>query len=105
MLGEGALAAGLSACLAPALALALASIGRDDAPTSKDARSRGERLQAIHTEEAASYAIYRDPARTERLELRREPVYRWSNPTRNGGQEGDVFLWTYRGRPEVIASI
>src|SRR5262249_6794274 len=27
------------------------------------------------------------------------------NPTRSGGQEGDVFLWTYRGRPEVIASI
>lgn len=105
MLGEGAIAAGLSACLAPALALALAALGQDAAPALKDARSRGERLQSLHAGEAASYAIYRDAAKTQRLELRREPVYRWSNPTRSGGQEGDVFLWTYRGRPEVIASI
>jgi hypothetical protein len=32
-------------------------------------------------------------------------VYRWTNPTRVGGQTGDVFVWTYKGRPEVVASI
>ena len=99
MLGEGAFAAGLTACLA----VALASAGQG--PAGPGGTSRAERLQALHTAEAATYAIYRDPARAEKLELRREPVLRWSNPTRNGGQEGDVFVWTYRGRPEVIASI
>jgi hypothetical protein len=108
MFVEGPSAVGLPACLAPILALALASAGQVDkgSPSpSKDARSRGERLLALHTEHASSYSIYRDAAKTQRLELKREPIYRWSNPTRSGGQEGDVFLWTYGGRPEVIASI
>ena len=95
-----------STFLIPAcLALTLSPVGQDDRATSKDSRSRGEKLLALHTENAASYAIFRDAARTQRLELKREPIYRWSNPTRSLGQEGDVFLWTYQGRPEVIASI
>jgi hypothetical protein len=94
MLGRGSLAVGLSACLL----LASAASGRDGG-------SRSEKLLALHVGDAATYSIFRDPARTRRLELRREPIYRWSNPTRVGGQEGDVFVWTYRGRPEVVASI
>jgi hypothetical protein len=94
MLGRGSLAVGFCACLM----LASASPGRY-------ADSRAERLLTLHVGEAATYSIYRDAARTQRLELKREPIYRWSNPTRVGGQEGDVFVWTYRGRPEVVASI
>ena len=59
----------------------------------------------MHAADAGSYAIYRDPAREQRLVLRPEPVYRWTNPTRAGGQVGDVFVWLYQGRPEVVASI
>jgi hypothetical protein len=102
---EWASAAGLPACLASLLGLALVSAVVDDPPAPKGARSRSERLLTLHAGEAATYAIYRDAARTQPLELRREPVYRWSNPTRSGGQEGDIFLWTFRGRPEVVASI
>jgi hypothetical protein len=94
--------------MAPILALVMLSDFQDGVGSlspSKGAGSRAERLLAMHVADAASYSIYRDPARTERLELRREPIYRWSNPTRVGGQEGDVFVWTYRGRPEVVASI
>jgi hypothetical protein len=99
MLGGWPMLAGLCSCLA----LGVVAAGQD----SKVAPSptRAERLLALHTENAASYAIFRDAARTQKLELRREPVYRWSNPIRSNGQEGDVFVWTYRGRPEVIASI
>ena len=99
MLGKWPLLAGLSACLTPAVV----SAGQDG--KAAPSPTRAERLLALHTENAASYAIFRDAARTQRLELKREPIYRWSNPIRSGGQEGDVFLWTYRGRPEVIASI
>jgi hypothetical protein len=108
MFGEWLSSFGHSVSLAPILAMVLVSPAQSQdgaAAAPKDARSRGERLLAIHRDDAASYAIFRDPERTQRLELRREPIYRWSNPTRVGGQEGDVFLWTYRGRPEVIASI
>lgn len=89
----------LSACLSAMLAPA------QTAANPEDAASRGARLLALHTGDAESYAIYRDAARTRRLGLRREPIYRWSNPTRNGGQEGDIFVWLDRGRPEVVASI
>jgi hypothetical protein len=78
---------------------------RDLAPKDDSAKAKGQRLLELHTTDAASYAIYRDVARTQKLELRREPVYRWTNPTRVGGQVGEVFVWTYRGRPEVVGSI
>jgi hypothetical protein len=77
-----------------------------DRPAESEAeKARGERLLRIHTDDAASYDIYRDAARTQKLELRREPIYRWTNPTRVGGQIGEVFIWTEHGRPEVIGSI
>jgi hypothetical protein len=69
------------------------------------ADSFADRLLRLHSDDAKTYAIFRDPQRTERLALRPDPVYRWTNPTRVGGQTGEVFLWTYRGRPEVVASI
>src|SRR6185437_3588620 len=38
------------------------------------------------------------------LELRREPVLRWSNPARSDIQ-GCVFLWTREGRPLMVGSL
>jgi hypothetical protein len=69
------------------------------------ARTKSQRLLELHTDDAASYSIYRDVGRTQKLELLREPVYRWTNPARSGGQMGEVFVWIYRGRPEVVGSI
>jgi hypothetical protein len=86
------------AVVAVSLALALTAQARV-------ARPSADQLLKLHTRDALTYAIYRDAARTRALELRREPVYRWTNPTRVGGQTGDVFVWTYKGRPEVVASI
>ena len=108
MLGGSPATSGLLAVLAQVVAMALALVVQDAEKSSAappDAKARGERLLKLHTEDAASYVLHRDPAKTEELKLRREPIYRWTNPTRVGGQEGDVFVWTYRGRPEVVASI
>lgn len=38
------------------------------------------------------------------LELKAEPVLRWSNPAA-GEIHGNVFLWTWRGRPMAVASL
>jgi hypothetical protein len=38
------------------------------------------------------------------LELRNEPVLKWSNPER-GEVHGNVFLWTRDGRPLVVGSL
>ena len=64
-----------------------------------------QQLLELNTNDAASFSFFRDVERTQKLEFKREPVYRWTNPTRSGGQAGEVFVWTYRGRPEVVGSI
>ncbi len=38
------------------------------------------------------------------LELRREPILRWSNPT-EGEVHGNIFVWNRGGRPLVIGSL
>lgn len=63
------------------------------------AKARREHFREIYLADAASYSIYLDAGREEKAELRREPAYSWTNPTRNTGQDGDVFVWTYRGAP------
>jgi hypothetical protein len=84
------------------LLMALA-FGQSSDPKPEVGRSKT--LLALHEADASQFAIFRDASRAETLSLRREPIYRWTNPTRSGGQEGDVFLWTYKGRPEAVGCI
>jgi hypothetical protein len=79
---------------------------RDDAASREpsSSRSKRERLMELYTGEAADYTIHRDGGGKEKLVLRREPVYFWRNQVRNGEQDGAVFVWTYRGRAEVIGT-
>jgi hypothetical protein len=100
--------AGGSMNAATTLIILLAATGQqavEGAHKDQAAKAKSRRLLELHTNDAASYSIYRDVRRTQKLELRREPVYRWTNPTRVGGQVGEVFVWTYRGRPEVVGSM
>jgi hypothetical protein len=88
--------------------LLFAGVGQQEAEAGhkgQSAKARSQQLLQLHVSDAASFAIFRDAAHTQKLELRREPIYRWTNPTRVGGQVGEVFVWTYRGRPEVVGSI
>lgn len=78
------------------------------APPGRDEPASGtkkERLLKLYRGEAAGYVIYRDSTRRERVELRPDPAYFWTNPLRNAGQDGAVFLWTCRGRAEALGSI
>jgi hypothetical protein len=98
---SGSLASALLATLLPALP-AQAPPARESAPPASKARR--ERLQELYRSEAAAYTIYLDSSRRDRAVLRLEPVYIWTNPLRQGGQDGAVFVWTCRGRAEVVAS-
>ena len=99
----------------PGLALALLLLplpgpaGRAEGPAAGDEKAMQARVRArlleIYAREAAEYDIFRDAGRTEKVVLRKEPVYLWSNPLRGGGQDGAVFVWTCRGRPEVVGTI
>jgi hypothetical protein len=89
------------------LALALLAqppAAKDDAAARATAHDRSKYLLDVYTAEAAAYTIYRDVSRKERLELRREPVYVWNNRVRDGGQDGAIFIWTDRGRAEVVGT-
>ncbi len=87
------------------IASLLMALALGQSPDPKPEVGRSKTLLALHEADASQFAIFRDASRTERLSLRREPIYRWTNPTRSGGQEGDVFLWTYKGRPEAVGCI
>ncbi len=84
-------------------------LGQNSAPAGKSApqeatRTKRERLLEIYTKDAAGYTIFRDADRKEKVELQREPVYVWTNPIRDA-QDGVVFVWTCRGRAEVLGSV
>ncbi len=81
--------------------LAATTQATDDSASKQAARSKHERLLEIYTSEASQYTIYRDASRKDKVELRREPVLVSSDPVRGGG-DGAVFVWTCRGRAEVI---
>ena len=91
----------------PVLALILvpALPGQAPAPQpDQPPKARRERLLELYRGEATSYVIHRDSDRHEKVELRRDPVYSWTNPVRSDGQDGDVFVWTCRGRAEVVGT-
>jgi hypothetical protein len=64
--------------------------------------SKREQLMEIHSKDAAAYTIYRDASRKEMVELQREPVFNWTNVLGAGDEYGAVFVWTCRGRVEVV---
>jgi hypothetical protein len=77
---------------------------RGDSAAPLPSKDKRERLLEIYRNEAEGYTIYRDASRREKVELRGEPVYLWTNPVRSGGQDGAVFVWTCRGRAEVVGT-
>lgn len=92
-------------CLAAFGCLALAAaVARDD-QTPPAPQKKAKRLLALHTADAREYTICRDVERRDKLELQEKSVYDWTNAIRSGGQTGSVFVWTCKGRPEVVGSI
>lgn len=63
------------------------------------------RLLALHRDEAKRWEIFVDPALTERAEFVPEPIFRWTNPSRDNGQTGAMFVWTFRGRPVAMGGV
>jgi hypothetical protein len=73
---------------------------------SEEAREdQSKRLLSLYLADARGLAIYRDARHREPLELKEKPVYIWQNRVRSEGQFGSVFVWTHRGRPEVLGTI
>jgi hypothetical protein len=59
-------------------------------------------LHEVFLREASEYEFYLDDEKQQKLELRREPVMRYSS---GGEAHGEAYIWTHQGRPEIIGSI
>jgi hypothetical protein len=85
------------------LLVASALLAADD-PKPPSAKS-AERLFALHLAESERWQMFLDAAHKTQARLNTKPIYIWTNPTRNDGQNGAVFVWTAAGRPVVVGSI
>jgi hypothetical protein len=64
-----------------------------------------KQMLPIYVKEASEYSIAVEPEPRQALELRKEPVFEWSNPVRSGVQQGVVFLWLRDGRPAALGCV
>jgi hypothetical protein len=64
-----------------------------------------KQMLPIYVKEAAEYSIAVESAPKKPLELKKEPIFEWSNPVRSGLQQGVVFLWLRDGRPAALGCV
>src|SRR5262245_63384089 len=64
-----------------------------------------QKMLPIYVKEVSEYTMAVESAQKQALELKKEPVFEWSNPVRSGLQQGVVFLWLRDGRPAALGSI
>jgi hypothetical protein len=61
-----------------------------------------KKMLPIYVKEAEAYSMSVESAPKKELELKKEPIFEWANPARNG-QQGVIFLWLRDGRPAALA--
>jgi hypothetical protein len=69
------------------------------------AESLAKKMLPVYVKDAGEYSIAVESAPKKELELKKEPVFEWTNPVRNGLQQGVVFLWLRDGRPAALGCI
>lgn len=87
-----------------ALLLAIAGHGRsaDESADGDGAPPEQKWLQALFHEDAADYEFTLDEERSQPLKFVDKPVFHWKQ---DDDWRGDVFVWTYQGRPEIVGCI
>src|SRR5215471_2678205 len=74
-----------------------------NAETEADAARQNESAERV-LRIARKYEFYGDSARRLKYEFHEKPLLTYSNPVR-GEVFGNVFVWTRKGRPEVLGAI
>ncbi len=92
--------------------LCLLAVDVDESEKATDvAKRRSDEAIKVAKKHAMEYDIYIDEDRKKKLTLHSKPVLRWTNPVPQETDApsaevyGGIFIWTFNGRPEVIASI
>ena len=67
--------------------------------------SLSKKMLPIYVKEVTAYSVAVESAPKKELELKKEPVFEWSNPVREGLQQGVIFLWLRDERPAALGCI
>jgi hypothetical protein len=70
-----------------------------------DDKGQMQRWMAFYANAAGEYKVYLGDDEEAPLEFNPVSILQYTNPERERGQHGAVFVWTYRGRPEAIGTI
>jgi hypothetical protein len=73
-------------------------------PGEKTEAARSAEAAAVAKKAADAYKVTTGEAGENALQLEPRALLQWSNPVL-GSFHGSVFIWTAKGRPEVVASI
>lgn len=73
-----------------------------ESPERQAETNKSAWLHEIYLREASGYEFYLDAEKRQKLQLRHEPVMRW---TSGGDYHGEVYVWTHQGRAEVVGCI
>src|SRR5579871_6705158 len=80
------------------LILLLAAADPDDGVAKK--------MRSIYIKDASEYSLAVESAPKKELELKKEPVFEWTNPVREKKLvQGVVFLWLRDGRPAALGGV
>ena len=64
-----------------------------------------KQMLPIYVKEISEYVMAVESDPTKKLELKKEPVFEWSNPVGQGLHQGVIFLWLRDGRPAALGGI
>jgi uncharacterized protein (TIGR03067 family) len=68
----------------------------------KRANGLAKTMLPIYFKEVEAYSLAVESAPQKELELKKEPVFEWSNPVGEGLHQGVIFLWLRDGRPAAL---
>jgi hypothetical protein len=74
-------------------------------PAADPAEGLAKKMLPIYIKEAEAYSLAVASAPRKPLELKKEPVFEWTNPIRERLQQGVIFLWLRDGRPAALGCI
>lgn len=67
--------------------------------------SLAKKMLPIYRKEIAEYSLAVESDPKKELELKRQPIFEWTNPIRSTLQQGVIFLWLRDGRPSAVGCI
>jgi hypothetical protein len=74
-------------------------------PADKPDDGLSKKMRPIYVQEAEAYSLAIESAPRKELELKKEPVFEWSNPVGQGLHQGVIFLWLRDARPAALGGI